>query len=73
MQCEVLGFRYATNRWLALVGLSLVTFLLILKYFPLLCTVVVRFYRRKKKRNKHTISIHTYMKFIQETSLNSSI
>jgi hypothetical protein len=39
MQCEVLGFRYATNRWLALVGLSLISFFLVLKYFPFLGTL----------------------------------
>jgi hypothetical protein len=37
----MIGFRYATNRWLALVGLSLITLLLILKHFTLLRTVVV--------------------------------
>jgi hypothetical protein len=65
MQCEVLGFRYATNRWLALVGLSLISFLLILKYLPFLHTIVVRFYRWKINNNIHTISIHAFMDHAQ--------
>jgi hypothetical protein len=36
MQSVIIGFRYATSRWLALVGLSLVFFFLVLEYFPLL-------------------------------------
>jgi hypothetical protein len=36
MQSVIIGFIYATSRWLALVGLSLVFFFLVLEYFPLL-------------------------------------
>jgi hypothetical protein len=68
MHRDILGFRYATNRWLALIGLSLVTLLLVLKQFSLLRTVVVRFYRRKKETKTHMISIHAYMKSTQTTS-----
>jgi hypothetical protein len=64
MHSDLMVFRYATRRWLVLVGLSLITFLLILEYFPFLRTVVIRFYRRKKKR-QHTISIHAYMNHTQ--------
>jgi hypothetical protein len=64
MQGEVLGFRYATSRWLALVGLSLISFFLVLKDIPLLCTLVVRFYRRKKQQ--HTISMQAYMIHTQD-------
>jgi hypothetical protein len=41
MQGVIVGFRYATSRWLALSGLSLISFLLILKDLPLLHTLVV--------------------------------
>jgi hypothetical protein len=41
MQGEVLGFRYATSRWLALSGLSLISFFLVLEYFSLLGTLDV--------------------------------
>jgi hypothetical protein len=41
MQSEIVGFRYATSRWLSLVGLSLVFFFLVLKYLPLLGTLGV--------------------------------
>jgi hypothetical protein len=72
MQCEVLGFRYATNRWLALVGLSLISFFLVLKNLPLLCTLVVRIYRRKSNNthNKHA-SVHDSQP--RHASHNSSI
>jgi hypothetical protein len=63
MHGAVIGIRYESNRWLALMGLSLITLLLVLKHFPLLCTVVVRIYRRKKKRNILLMSIHAYMWF----------
>jgi hypothetical protein len=59
MQSELVGFRYATIRWLALVGLSLISFFLIFKDLPLLRTLVVRFYRRKNQQ--HTISMHAYI------------
>jgi hypothetical protein len=46
MQSELVGFRYATSRWLALISLSLV-FFLIIEYFTFLGTLsVVRIYRR---------------------------
>jgi hypothetical protein len=64
MQGEVLGFRYATSRWLALVGLSLISFFLVLKDLPFLRTLVVRFYRRKKQQQ--TISIHANMVHTQD-------
>jgi hypothetical protein len=35
-------------RWLALVGLSLVLFVLVLVHFTFLGTLLVRFYRREK-------------------------
>jgi hypothetical protein len=57
MHSNILGFRYATSRWLALIGLSLTSFLLILQDLSLLRTLVFRIYRRKKK---HTISIQAY-------------
>jgi hypothetical protein len=41
MQGEIVGFRYATSRWLALVGLSLVLFLLVLVHFALLAALGV--------------------------------
>jgi hypothetical protein len=41
MQGVIVGFRYAISRWLALIGLSLISFLLILKDLPLLRTLVV--------------------------------
>jgi hypothetical protein len=58
MQGEVLGFRYATSRWLALVGLSLISFFLIFKDFPFLRTLLAklvngRVYRREKKMQTH--------------------
>jgi hypothetical protein len=59
MHSAVIGFRYESNRWLALSGLSPISFLLILKDLSFLRTLVVRFYRRKKKQ--HTISTHAYM------------
>jgi hypothetical protein len=69
----MIGFRYETSRWLALMGLSLITLLLVLKHFSLLRTVVVRFYRRKRKEDTHTIRIHAYMKFTQTITHNSNI
>jgi hypothetical protein len=36
------------DRWLALVGLSLVLFVLVLVHFTFLGTILVRFYRREK-------------------------
>jgi hypothetical protein len=59
MKGVILGFRYATSRWLALSGLSLISFLLILKDLPLLRKLVVRFYRRNKQQQ--TISTHAYI------------
>jgi hypothetical protein len=59
MQGVIVGFRYATTRWLALSGLSLISFILILKDLSFLRTLVVRFYHRKKQQ--HTISTHAYM------------
>jgi hypothetical protein len=53
MNSDLIGLRYATSRWLALVGLSVITFLLILKHFSFLRIVVVRFYPQKKKQ-QHT-------------------
>jgi hypothetical protein len=41
MQSVIIGFRYAISRWLALSGLSLVLFLLILEDFSFLLTLVV--------------------------------
>jgi hypothetical protein len=73
MHSDILGFRYATSRWLALIGLSLVTLLLVLKHFFLLRTVVVRFYRRKKEMKTHTISIHAYKGFHPEINTHLSI
>jgi hypothetical protein len=64
MHSDLVGFRYATNIWLALSGLSLVSFFLIFKDFPLLRTLVVRFYRRKNQQ--HTISIHAYIIHTQD-------
>jgi hypothetical protein len=58
MHCDLIGFRYATNRWLALVGLSLIFFFLIPKDFPLLGTLLVRFYRRKIIAHNQYASIH---------------
>jgi hypothetical protein len=56
MQSVIVGFRYATSRCLALVGLSLISFLLILKDLPLFRTLVVWFYRQKRAttNNKHS-------------------
>jgi hypothetical protein len=59
MQSELVGFRYATSRWLALSGLSLISFFLIFKDLPLLRTLFVRFYRRKNQQ--HIISTHAYI------------
>jgi hypothetical protein len=64
MQSELLGFRYATSRWLALSGLSLISFFLIFKDLPLLRTLVVRIYHQKKQQ--HTISIQAYMIHTQD-------
>jgi hypothetical protein len=64
MQSVIVGSRYATSRWLALSGLSLISFFLIFKDFPLLWTLLVRFYRRKNQQ--HTISIHAYIIPIQD-------
>jgi hypothetical protein len=72
MQGVIVGFRYATSRWLALVGLSLVFFLLILKDLPLLRTLVVRIYRRKKWQ-QHTMSTHAYMVHPNHATHNSNI
>jgi hypothetical protein len=47
MHSVIIGFRYASSRWLALVGLSLISFFLVLKHLPLLRTLVVRIYRQK--------------------------
>jgi hypothetical protein len=41
MHRVTIGFRYASIRWLALVGLSLVFFFLILEDFPLFSTLGV--------------------------------
>jgi hypothetical protein len=41
MQSELVGFRYASSRWLALTGGSLVLLLLVLEYFSLLGTLDV--------------------------------
>jgi hypothetical protein len=51
MHGVIIGFRYATSRWLALVGLSLISFLLIFKDLSFLRTLVVRIYRRRRDNN----------------------
>jgi hypothetical protein len=68
MHSDILGFRYATSRWLALIGLSLVTFLLILKYFPSSAQSSFDSIAGKRNEDTHTISIHAYMKSTQTTS-----
>jgi hypothetical protein len=49
-------------RWLALVGLSLIFFFLVLVHFTLLGTLLVRFYRRKLKAqvNIQAYKVHTH-------------
>jgi hypothetical protein len=52
-------------RWLALVGLSLIFFFLVLVHFTLLGTLLVRFYRRKLIAQVKYTSIqgtHTFSK-----------
>jgi ABC-type polysaccharide transport system permease subunit len=82
MQSAIVGFRYATRRWLALISLSLVLFFLVLKYFPLFgALVLVGIYRQKRittnkqatytkhkrQHNKH----HKTNKYKKQTSLYS--
>jgi hypothetical protein len=64
MHSVIIGFRYASSRWLALVGLSLISFLLILKDFPLLGTLLVRFYHRKIIAHNQYTCIHKSQQFM---------
>jgi hypothetical protein len=64
MHRVTIGFRYASTRWLALSGLSLVLLLLILKDFPLLGTLLVRFYCRKIIAHNQYACIHKSQQFM---------
>jgi hypothetical protein len=69
--------------WLALVGLSLISFLLVLVHFTLLGTLLVRFYRRKKYNNAQmnkqvytshkqcSTSYHLIKEYHKQTSLEN--
>jgi hypothetical protein len=78
MQSELVGLWYETSRWLALSGLSLVLFFLVLIDFPFLGTLVVQFYSQKSNstqaytRHKHYHNqYHTIREYQKQTSLES--
>jgi hypothetical protein len=54
MHSITIGFRYASSRWLALSGLSLVLFLLVFIDFPVLGTLVVRPHKHTCIQGSHT-------------------
>jgi hypothetical protein len=68
-------------RWLALVGLSLIFFFLLLVHFTLLGTLLIRFYHRRvithskytSMHDSHTFSTqyHTIQEYHKQTSLEN--
>jgi hypothetical protein len=67
MQMCNLGSDMHQVRWLALVGLSLISFLLVLVHFTLLGTLLIRFYRRKLITHGKYTSIQGSHTHIQQT------